>query len=246
LFRDDILSNKVSFNNIKAKEFITQIKDLINEENNNKSKDKYIITAMDGETFGHHIPNYERKFLSKVLDLITSENNIKILFISELVKYFPITKKNIIPKDSSWSTTSDDLKNEIPYPLWDNPENKIHQLYWKILRSLNNLMNLLEQISSETVWDIQSHVKTARWFYDRAICSDTVWWANSDRGIWSPNLIYKGIELLMKAALNAQLALVYAKKSDVGEGYFDSISFYHNLLLMELYTVTKKNLRSKT
>lgn len=30
---------------------------------------------------------------------------------------------------------------------------------------------------------------------------------------------------------------------DAGEGYFDSISYYHGLLLMELYTITKHNLR---
>jgi hypothetical protein len=46
----------------------------------------------------------------------------------------------------------------------------------------------------------------------------------------------------MQAALNAQMALVYANKSDLGEGYFDSISYYHGLLLMEIYTNTKKNL----
>jgi predicted glycosyl hydrolase (DUF1957 family) len=240
-FRDDILSNKISFNNINAREFIDQIKNLSNNKTTFEKKNKYVITAMDGETFGHHIPKYDRKFLSKVFDLIYSENDIQILFISELHKYFPMTKNQIAPKDSSWSTTTEDLKNKIPYPLWDNPQNKIHQLYWKITRNLNNLMNLLEEIDPISNWDIQSHAETARWFYDRAICSDTIWWANPDRGMWSPNLIYKGIEMLMKAALNAQLALVYAKVSDIGEGYFDAISLYHNLVIMELYKITKKN-----
>ena len=71
-----------------------------------------------------------------------------------------------------------------------------------------------------------------------------MWWSNSIHGMWSPNLIYKGVDLLMRAALNAQLALVQAGIEE-GEGYFDSISYYHGLLLMEIYSITKKNLKKK-
>ena len=49
----------------------------------------------------------------------------------------------------------------------------------------------------------------------------------------------------MRSALNAQLALIHANQSDLGEGYFDSISFYHNLLLVEIYSITKKNLKNQ-
>ncbi len=38
------------------------------------------------------------------------------------------------------------------------------------------------------------------------------------------------------------MALTHANKSNLGEGYFDSISYYHGLLFMEIYTITKKNL----
>jgi hypothetical protein len=50
--------------------------------------------------------------------------------------------------------------------------------------------------------------------------------------------------MLMRAALNAQLALIQGGKSDLGEGYFDSISYYHGLLLMEIINVTKQNLEN--
>jgi len=129
--------------------------------------------------------------------------------------------------------------------LWDHPDNKVHTLYWKIVRSLNNLMNLISNLDLNQSWDVESHYNTSRWFYDRGICSDTTWWSNPDRGTWSPNLIYNGIKLLMKSALNAQLALVHANQSDIGEVYFDSISFYHNLLLMELYSKTKEQKKRK-
>jgi len=240
-FRDDILSNKIAFNNITAKGFVEEITGLVNE---NKEK-KFLITALDAETFGHHIKKFERIFLSKALELINDQKEIKIEFISDLPNFFPINKEKIIPKDSSWSTSYDDIKAGIPYPLWDHPDNRVHSLYWKIVRLLNNLMNLLENLDLKQNWDAERHYDTSRWFYDRGICSDTTWWGNPDRGTWSPNLIYKGIDLLMRSALNAQLALVHANQSDIGEGYFDSISFYHNLLLMELYSTTKEQKKSK-
>ncbi|TET04859.1 MAG: hypothetical protein E3J90_00875 [Promethearchaeota archaeon] len=239
-FRDDILSNKISFNNITAKGFVEEITGRIKENKESKQKDKYLITAMDSETFGHHIKKFERTFLSKAFELINDQKEIKIEFVSELSKFFPINQEKIIPKDSSWSTSYDDILAEIPYPLWSHPDNRIHVLYWKIVRSLNNLMNLLENLDLNQNWDVKRHYNTSRWFYDRGICSDTTWWGNPDRGTWSPNLIHKGIDLLMSSALNAQLALVHANQSDIGEGYFDSISFYHNLLLMELYSQTKE------
>ena len=239
-FRDDILSNKISFNNITAKGFVEEFTGMVKDNKESKQKDKYIITAMDSETFGHHIKTFERTFLSKAFELINDQKDIKIEFISDLSKFFPINEQKIIPKDSSWSTSYDDIKAENPYPLWDHPDNRVHTLYWKIVKSLNNLMNLIDNLDLKQNWDVERHYNTSRWFYDRGVCSDTTWWGNPDRGTWSPNLIYKGIELLMKSALNAQLALVHANQSDIGEDYFDSISFYHNLLLMELYSKTKE------
>ncbi len=249
-FRDDVLSNKIAFKNITAKEFVKIIKDIFQPSVNPKIKpikeiDRYIITAMDGETFGHHIKNYEKTFLRKVLNLINQEEKIQILFISELDQHFPIANKKIIPRESSWSTTYDDLKASIPYPLWDHPDNSIHKYYWKLMKSLNNLMNLADNLDLTTDWEVENYYNTARFFYDRGLHSCPSWWANPQRGIWSPNLIHKGIELLIRAALNAQMALVHAGKSDLSDGYYDSISLYHGLLIMELSNITRKNLKQK-
>jgi len=115
-FRDDILSNKISFNNITAKGFVEEIEGRFKENKESAQKDKYLITAMDSETFGHHIKKFERTFLSKAFELINDHNSIKIEFISDLSKFFPINKEKIIPKDSSWSTSSGDMKADIPYP----------------------------------------------------------------------------------------------------------------------------------
>ncbi|MFX1327933.1 MAG: hypothetical protein ACFE91_07290 [Promethearchaeota archaeon] len=240
-FRDDILSNKIAFKSIKAKDFVKDIITL--HKDKDKSNPTYVITALDGETFGYHIKNYEKTFLGKTLELINETDKINITFITDLDLHFPFAKKKIVPRESSWSTTYEDLKANIPYPLWDHPDNNVHKYYWKIMKSLNNLMFLIDTLDLTIDWEIENYYNTARYFYDRGIYSCPVWWSNPQNGTWSPNLIYKGIELLMRASLNAQMALVHASKSDLGEAYFDSISYYHGLLLMELNNVSKKNLK---
>ncbi|MBI4499313.1 MAG: hypothetical protein HY689_15615 [Chloroflexi bacterium] len=68
LFRDDILSNKISFQNIHAHDFLGHLRHL-----NGDHSRSYVITAMDAETFGHHIPKWEETFLGAVFDLIRPE-----------------------------------------------------------------------------------------------------------------------------------------------------------------------------
>ncbi|MFX1389488.1 MAG: hypothetical protein ACFE9Z_05425 [Promethearchaeota archaeon] len=240
-FRDDILSNKIAFKDITAKNFIKHIKTI--HKNKDKNNSTYIITALDGETFGHHIKNYDKTFLAKILELIEQQDNIEIIFISDLDRYFPIAKKKIIPRESSWSTTYDDLKLKIPYPLWNHPENAVHKYYWKLMKSLSNLMNLADTLDLTKDWEVNNYYITARYYYNRGIYSCPTWWSNPYNNTWSPNLIYKGIDILIRAALNAQLALIHSGKSDLGEGYFDSISYYHGLLLMEIGNIAKKNLK---
>lgn len=259
-FRDDILSNKISFKKITAKGFVQELRGHYKDKNANYQNDTYAVTAMDGETFGHHIRNYEKTFLGKSLELIAAngekltengqenaesekkQDDIEIVFISELDNYFPLAEKRIIPRESSWSTDYEDIRKGIPYPLWKHPHNDVHKYYWKIIKSLNKLMELADNLDLTEEWEVENYYNTARWYYDRGLHSCPTWWANPLNQTWSPNLIYKGIDLLMRAALNAELALEYAGIED-GEGYFDSISLYQSLLLMELYETTRKNLK---
>ena len=65
LFRDDIISNKISFQNIEPSEFLDNLKRLKGH------KEKiYVVTAMDAETFGHHVENWEDLFLAEVYEQI--------------------------------------------------------------------------------------------------------------------------------------------------------------------------------
>ena len=74
-FRDDILSNKFSFKQTTAKKFIKSIRKMFIDNTKENLQDRYIVTAMDGETFGHHIKNYQKTFLGKVLELIENDED---------------------------------------------------------------------------------------------------------------------------------------------------------------------------
>jgi len=230
-YRDDIVSNKIAFNKISAENFVQDV--LINgvKESKTKSgKNEFLITAMDGETFGHHIEKYENTFLEQVFSLIGQEEEIKSVFISDLINIFPEDGVTI-PKPSSWSTTGKDLEHGVYYPLWNHPSNPVHKVLNKMTTSLDKIISLCDKNYKKNIID-ENYYLTARHFYDRSLYSCSSWWA-SMRPSWSPILIFKGANLMMLAALNAQLALTYAKVNE-GEMIYDQITNYFGQLLSEL------------
>ena len=58
LFRDEVISNRISFERLKPEVFLQHL-----EQIKPKNKQGYVISAMDGETFGHHIHPWEKDFL---------------------------------------------------------------------------------------------------------------------------------------------------------------------------------------
>jgi len=102
-FRDDIISNMISFKNIDAAGFASRIKELAKGK-----KDAYIITAMDAETFGHHIRGWEKIFLAALYEIIKDSDEVKAVHISDLAEKFPAVKTRP-PKPSSWSTSNEEI-----------------------------------------------------------------------------------------------------------------------------------------
>ena len=153
-FRDDVLSNQISFQSIDARGFITHL-----AQWRGKRENIYVVTAMDAETFGHHIQGWEKVFLTEVYDelelqlessndihqtklladthesLLKAEDvqsQIKMVTISELIDIFN-NERPVEPRASSWSTTNEDIKAGNPYPLWYDKKNKIHRFQWEHL-----------------------------------------------------------------------------------------------------------------
>ncbi|MCL6646624.1 MAG: hypothetical protein K6U88_16990 [Dehalococcoidia bacterium] len=97
LFRDDIRSNRISFRETNPEAFLRDLAGV------GGSKDAYVVTAMDAETYGHHIRDWEREFLGATLELLAANGSgVQMVFPSELLELFP-DGPVIEPYASSWS-----------------------------------------------------------------------------------------------------------------------------------------------
>src|SRR5680860_44068 len=88
------------------------------------SQNKIIITATDGELYGHHHWDMERHIEENF-----ANENIKRLKISDYISQFETFEK-INPVDSCWESSEEDLKNNKPYSFWNDSENILHKLLW--------------------------------------------------------------------------------------------------------------------
>ncbi|MFA5375453.1 MAG: hypothetical protein WC455_06845 [Dehalococcoidia bacterium] len=243
-FRDNILSNKISFHNIDATGFIEHLKHV---QTNQKSKsDTYVVTAMDAETFGHHIQDWEKLFLAKVYQSlevdkdaahksvnrpkssavppsepqhakimteqhdgllqsreVTEGKQIKAVAVSDLLDIFP-RGETIEPKPSSWSTENSDIDTGNPYPLWQNPNNTIHQYQWEHLDIALAMTNKAVVVAKDNT--AKQYADNARTLLDAALHSDQFWWA-SRKPWWDPNLIHRGLIKQHEVILNAYKAI---------------------------------------
>jgi alpha-amylase/alpha-mannosidase (GH57 family) len=224
-FRDDVLSNRISFQDLGAKEFIAHL-----EEWQGKRKNIYVVTAMDAETYGHHIQDWERTFLAKVYEelgapvepleevkqakvlagqhasLLTNSEavaKIHMVTISQLLDLFP-QGQTIEPRPSSWSTTADDIKAGNYYPLWQDKKNEVHRLQWEHLSICIELVNkALECADNE---ESRRAATLARGLLDRAEHSCQMWWA-SNHPMWDINLIHMGLLDQLRTIVNAYRAI---------------------------------------
>jgi alpha-amylase/alpha-mannosidase (GH57 family) len=232
LFRDDVLSNRISFRNMEAKEFIAHL-----EQWQGKSENIYVVTAMDAETYGHHIQGWERTFLARVYEelepgpeatsdirqatvlagqhvsLLTNGEaaaKIQMVTVSRLLDLFP-QGKTIEPWPSSWSATADDIKRGNYYPLWQDPNNEVHRLQWEHLGICVELVNKALECADNG--EGRRSAAIARGLLDRAEHSCQMWWA-SNRPMWDINLIHMGLLDQWRTIVNAYRAI---SKSGISE-----------------------------
>lgn len=69
VFRDDILSNGISFQTLDAQGFLDKLRNL----GRRRQSDVYVVTAMDAETYGHHIAGWVEAFLGEVYEALRPE-----------------------------------------------------------------------------------------------------------------------------------------------------------------------------
>lgn len=195
----------------------------------------YVVTAMDAETFGHHVSDWERLFLAHVyaqfdcepdsvaLDIQQRVNlaaqhrqileapasqgrELRVVTATELLEMFPAGTPTT-PRPSSWSTSGEDLARGVPYPLWNEPSNHVQSLLWRHLRICQELVDLASRTS---VPEGRPSVDIARGLLDRALHSCQFWWA-SRRPMWDLNMIERGLAEQRAVVINATKAVVTSK-----------------------------------
>jgi alpha-amylase/alpha-mannosidase (GH57 family) len=231
-FRDDVLSNRISFQDLGAKEFIGHL-----EEWRGNRENIYVVTAMDAETYGHHIQGWERTFLARVYEelgpsletveeikqakVLASQHasiltngeaaaKIQMVTISQLLDLFP-QGQTIEPRPSSWSTTGEDMKVGNYYPLWHDGNNEVHRRQWEHLGICLELVNKALECADND--ESRHSAAIARRLLDRAEHSCQMWWA-SNRPMWDINLIHIGLLDQLRTVVNAYRAI---NKSGVDE-----------------------------
>ncbi|MFH0829486.1 MAG: UvrB/UvrC motif-containing protein [Candidatus Kerfeldbacteria bacterium] len=140
-------------------------------------KHEYLLTAMDGETFGHHRPGMEH-----LLFEIYESKAIKTALISDLSREFPETVAiPLLP--STWALMEKDLERNVPFARWDDHGNVIHEMQWRLTDLAIRTMHASKPGSL--------HYDKARALLDRALHSDQFWWASA-KPWWSLEMIERG------------------------------------------------------
>jgi alpha-amylase/alpha-mannosidase (GH57 family) len=200
IFRDDYISVDCAFNKIN------NVDAFINRLNyKNTDKNYYIILALDGETFGHHVKHAITEFLTPLFDSLPKQKGIKICTVSEIVDKFTLGATQH-PRDSSWSTMPYDLAHNVPFPLWFDPNNKIHIEQHRFFMYALTLIHLSGKYRDSMNDEKKEIYDSARNLLDRGIHSCSQWWA-SKRPWYSPDMILRGLNEVLMASVNAKRSI---------------------------------------
>jgi hypothetical protein len=153
----------------------------------------FVCLATDGEVFGHHHEG-RHQFLAELL----SDGEIQFCSPSEL-KGLAGPSRTLAPRPCSWSSQEFELQAGIPYALWRDPSNEIHELQWRMVDLA------LEVLKARSAVDISPTRPVMK-----AVASDQFFWA-SCRPWWNASMVEQGARELCGAiceAAGAQNAIV--------------------------------------
>lgn len=145
---------------------------------------EYLLTAMDGETFGHHRPGLEALLFEMYENV-----NLQTALMSDLFALFP--KRILVsPVPATWALMEKDREQHKPFSRWYDEDNDIHEMQWKLTH--------LAIKALETAPESDPGYSKAREMLDRALHSDQYWWASA-RPWWSIEMIERGAKELYDA-----------------------------------------------
>ncbi|HEY4503840.1 MAG TPA: hypothetical protein VJJ28_01905 [Candidatus Paceibacterota bacterium] len=148
-----------------------------------RASGRYLLTGMDGETFGHHRPGLE-----KLLFDVFSTNEFELVTVSEIQNFYKDTVE-ISPVTSTWASSKKDIEDGIQFLSWSDPENKIHTWQWELLRLALKEVYRMDILSPG--------YKVIREKMDVALASDQFFWASA-KPWWSVEMIEGGAYALLE------------------------------------------------
>ncbi|MFZ6036603.1 MAG: hypothetical protein ACOYUK_05710 [Patescibacteria group bacterium] len=154
--------------------------------------DRVLVTAMDGETLGHHRPGADTLWQRLVTD-----PRVHAMTMTELLATLDRPRR-LLPRPSSWSSRPTELRHHHPYLLWDDPTNPIHPLQWQLL---NRVLRLVQR---------SSHAQ-ARMLMDQTLASDQFWWASA-KPWWSKKIVDAKVRELAAIAMLLQPPATWANR----------------------------------
>jgi len=203
IFRHRILSNVFFDKDLRDE---AKFWSVLKEDGRSKN---ILITAFDGENLGHHFKKRDEIWAKLLLN-----PKIKILLGKESFSLFK-KEKTVEPLSSSWSSTEEQLQNNIPYGLWKHPENIIHQYQWQLTELALKAIKLGRG---------NSNFKSAR-LLDEALSSDGYWWASANPW-WNPHIVFRSVDLFLK--------IFTLLKKDLPVSYFNQAQTIKNKIDQEI------------
>lgn len=206
LFRDDARSNRISFRETDPAGFVDDLARV------GEGAPAYVLTAMDAETYGHHIRGWERQFLAATYQQIEAQphafrepdrSRVEVVLPSDLLELFPAGPV-VEPLPSSWSTSHEDIGAHNPYPLWSSPGHKVHELQWEYVDHALRLLDVAQRGATNA--PARKFAEIADQKLQPALHSCQFWWA-SRRPMWDVPMIHRGFLLLNEVVLFASKSI---------------------------------------
>lgn len=159
----------------------------------------HFVIAYDGETWGHHVKQYD----INALDIYTKRCNelcISHILFSDLIKSYSTVEVKIMP--GSWSSNMDDIKVGEYFPLWRHSKNPVHELFDILTAYAIEAVHAAEK-TVDGNYGARRAYEEARQELDDGEHSCKEWWANPIHGRESPKHIYAGFNQLAGAINHA-------------------------------------------
>lgn len=177
-FRERRLSNLIMSAVVRTEET------LVEAMRDDMASERYIVTGMDGETFGHHRPG-----LNEVLFDVLGTTKFDLVTISEIPAHYPETVE-VTPVKATWASSKQDIDAGIQFLSWADPENEVHAFQ----RAFTDLV--VQKVYAMDTGDAGYPAVRAK--LDAALASDHFWWASA-KPWWSLEMIEVGAWRLLDA-----------------------------------------------